>query len=80
MLAANPTVTATDGKPFPETVILRLIDPKYGPVVKISGSERGAGLGLGGDSEAKYALIEATGTGSFVKLTDENGRQQVIKP
>jgi hypothetical protein len=80
VLAANPAVTATDGKPFPETVVFRLIDPRYGPVVKISGSERGAGLGLGGDSEAKYAQIEATDAGSFVTLTDENGRQQVIRP
>lgn len=45
ILAPNPAVAATDGRPFPETVVLRLIDPKYGPVVKLSGSERSAGLG-----------------------------------
>ena len=80
VLPANPAVAATDGKPFPETVIFRLIDPRYGPVVKISGSERGAGLGLGGDSQAKYAQIEATDTGSYVRLTDGSGKQQVIRP
>ena len=80
VLPADPDVIATDGKAFPETVVLRLIDPKYGPVVKIAGSARGAGIGLGGDSEAKYALIEATPSGSFVTLTDPDGRQQRLKP
>jgi hypothetical protein len=80
ILAANPAVTAEDGKPFPETVVLRLIDPKYGPVVKLSGSERTAGLGLGGDSQAKYTLLESQPTGSFLKMTDANGRAQLIKP
>ena len=60
--------------------MLRLIDPKYGPVVKLSGSERTAGLGLGGDSQAKYTLLESQPTGSFLKLTDANGREQLIKP
>jgi hypothetical protein len=80
ILSANPGVAAEDGKPFPETVVLRLIDPKYGPVVKLSGSERTAGLGLGGDSQAKYTLLESQPTGSFLKLTDANGREQLIKP
>jgi hypothetical protein len=80
ILASNPSVAATDGKPFPETVVFRIIDPKYGPVVKLSGSERSAGLGLGGDSPAKYTLLEAQPTGSFLKVTDSNGREQMIKP
>ena len=80
ILAANPAVAAEDGRPFPETVVLRLIDPRYGPVVKLSGSERTAGLGLGGDSQAKYTLLESQPTGSFLKLTDANGREQLIKP
>jgi hypothetical protein len=80
VLAANPAVKSTDGGPFPETVILRLIDPRYGPVVKLSGSERGAGLGLGGDSQAKWTLLEATPAGSALKLTDAKGGERVIKP
>jgi len=80
ILAGNPAVATTDGGPLPETVVFRLIDPKYGPVVKLSGSERSAGLGLGGDSQAKYTLLEAQPTGSFLKLTDANGRAQMIKP
>jgi hypothetical protein len=80
ILAANPNGTATDGLPFPETVVFRLIDPTYGPVVKLSGSERAAGLGLGGDSQAKYTLLESQPSGSFLKLTDANGREQLIRP
>jgi hypothetical protein len=80
ILAANPAVKANDGGPFPETVLLRLIDPRYGPVVKLSGSERGAGLGLGGDSQAKWTLLEATPTGSLLKLTATNGSERTITP
>lgn len=80
ILAASPSVTSTDGRPFPETVVFRLIDPTYGPVVKLSGSERSAGLGLGGDSQAKFTLLESQPTGSFLKLTDANGREQLIQP
>jgi hypothetical protein len=65
---------------LPETVVFRIIDPKYGPVVKLSGSERSAGLGLGGDSQAKFTLLESQPTGSFLKLTDATGREQLIKP
>jgi hypothetical protein len=80
ILRANPDVRGTDGRPLPETVVLRLIDPKYGPIVKISGSEQAAGVGLGGDSQAKYTLLEAQPTGSMLKLTDANGRELVIRP
>ena len=80
ILAGNPAVAATDGGSFPETVVFRLIDPKYGPVVKLSGSERSAGLGLGGDSQAKFTLLESQPTGSFLKLTDATGREHLIKP
>ena len=80
ILAANPAVKAADGGPFPETVLLRLIDPTYGPVVKLSGSDRGAGLGLGGDSQAKWTLIEATPAGSLLKLTAANGNERLIQP
>jgi hypothetical protein len=80
ILPANANVKGPDGAPFPETVLLRLIDPRYGPVVKLSGSERNAGLGLGGDSQATYTLLESQTTGSFLKLTGVDGREQIIRP
>jgi hypothetical protein len=67
-------------EPFPDTVILRLIDPNGKPVVKLAGSERGSVLGLLGDSEPTYARIEAQGATTFVKLTNKDGHEQTIKP
>jgi hypothetical protein len=80
MTFRSATRSCDDGRPFPETVVLRLIDPKYSPVVKLSGSERSAGLGPAGDSQAKYTLLESQPTGSVLKLTDANDREQLIKP
>ena len=42
-------------EPFPETVILRPIDPKGKPIVNLAASEQGSVLGLLGDSEPTYA-------------------------
>lgn len=67
-------------EPFPDTVILRLIDPNGKPVVKLAGSEQGSVLGLLGDSEPTYARIEAKGATTFVKLTNKDGHEQTIKP
>ena len=67
-------------EPFPDTVILRLIDPKGKPVVKLAASEQGSVLGLLGDSEPTYARIEAKGASTFVKLTNKDGHEQVVKP
>jgi hypothetical protein len=74
VLPANATTN------FPETVILRLVDPKGKPFVKLAASEQGSVLGLLGDSEATYAQIWAKGTSSFVKLTNKDGRERVVKP
>ena len=43
--------TMPDGKTYPETVLLRLIDPNGRPSVKLGASVQGAGLGLGGESD-----------------------------
>jgi hypothetical protein len=47
------------GTKYPETVILRLIDPNGRPEVKIVASERGAGLSFVGDSDATQVLLTA---------------------
>jgi hypothetical protein len=65
---------------FPQTVILRLVDPKGKPFVKLAASEEGSVLLLLGESEATYAQIWAQGTKSFVKLTNQDGRERVVKP
>ena len=50
------------------------------PSVKLTASVQGAGLGLGGESDATYATLSATGAESALKLTNKAGREQVITP
>jgi hypothetical protein len=68
------------GKPYPETVILRLIDPNGRPSVKLGASEQGSGLGLLGDSDTTHLLLNAEGPGTSLKLTNKDGRERLIKP
>jgi len=75
----EPAGTA-NGQPYPETMILRLIDPRGRPGVKLGASARGSGLGLAGDSDPTYITLKAEGTGTFLRLTNRDGRQQLIKP
>src|SRR4051794_40272192 len=46
-----------DGSPYPETVLLRLIDPNGRPSVKLATDVRGGGLYLGGEADPTYARI-----------------------
>jgi hypothetical protein len=77
-LAVMPPSTV-DGKAYPETVLLRLIDPKSGPVVKISAMPDGAGMFLSDETD-RGVLIQARGEGNFVKVTNKDGRDTVLKP
>lgn len=78
MLAVMPPVTV-DGKAYPETVLLRLIDPKSGPVVKLTAAENGSALGLSDDAEGGVQIY-ARDTGSYVKVIDNEGREKVMQP
>ena len=77
---ADKNVKMPDGKTLPETVLLRLINPNGRPAVKLATSEQGAGLVLSGNSGPTYALLTAEDAGSSLKLTTQDGRQQLIKP
>jgi hypothetical protein len=78
---AQPALKMPDGTTgYPEAVLLRLIDSKGGPNVKLVANEDGAGLVLGGESGAGYAQILARGPTTFVKLVDKSGREQFVKP
>ncbi len=79
-ISVLPARPMANKETFPETVILRLIDPKGKPFVKLDASEQGSGLGLLGDSEPTYIRIEAKGANSSVKLTNKDGREHVVKP
>jgi hypothetical protein len=66
--------------PYPDTVILRLIDPNGHPNVKLAASEQGAGLGLVGDSDLTHVVLQAQGTSASLVLTNKDGRQQRVAP
>jgi len=55
------------GDEYPETVILRLIDPNGRPEVKIVASEKGGALSFVGDSDATQVLLQADRSDSSLK-------------
>ena len=48
--------------------------------MKLTTSEQGAAFGLAGESDPTYVLLNAEGTEPFVKLTNKEGQQQLIRP
>jgi len=62
------------------TALLRLIDPKGRPGVKIVASEQGAQLSLIGESDTTQVLLGADGPSASLKLANKDGKQQIIKP
>jgi hypothetical protein len=80
VLPADRAAKKADGQPYPETVLLRLIDPNGRPSVKLGTSVEGAGLALGGETDATYIVLKAEGAESSVKLTNQAGRRRLITP
>ncbi len=76
----NPHFKTAEGKPYPETVVLRLINSQGGPNVKLSASEEGAGLGLGGASNPTYIQLIAQGDETYVHMTNRDGQKRTLKP
>ena len=81
-LSVLPAGTSAHGDRYPETVLLRLITERGRPSVKISTSEEAAGVSLAGPSNTKdtYVILEAKGTASSFKMSNENGREKIVKP
>ncbi len=69
-----------NSKTYPETVLFRMADPKSGPVVKLTASEKGSALGLSDDSTGGVELHANREKGNFLKVLSKDGREQVIKP
>jgi hypothetical protein len=81
ILPADPNVKMPDGTTgYPETVLLRLINSKGRPNIKIAATERGAGQVLGGETDPTYVQILAEGPNTTLKLSNQDGRVQVLKP
>jgi hypothetical protein len=77
-----PASRAAGGEAYPETVLLRLITEQGRPSVKISSSESAAGLSFAGPTGTRdtYAILEARGPASSLRLRSEDGRERVVKP
>jgi len=74
---ALPDVKMPDGTVgYPESVMLRLIDSKGGPNVKLTASEDGSGLVLGGESS--YTQLLSRGGTPFIKVVSKDGREQLL--
>lgn len=67
---------------YAETVLLRLITERGRPSVKIAVSEEASGLSIAGPSNTKdtYIILEAKGLASSLKMRNEDGREQLVKP
>ena len=75
---ALPDVKMPDGTTgYPESVMLRLIDSKGGPNVKLSASEDGSGLVLSGE-QSSYVQILSRGGTPFLKVVTKDGREQLL--
>jgi len=68
------------GKPYPETVLSRLISPDGRPNVKLGASRMGSALLIGGESDPTYIQVLAEGGESTLKLINKDGTQRLIKP
>jgi hypothetical protein len=71
---------AKDGKIYPETVRFRLIRADGRPSVKITTTEQGSALTLGGGIDPTYIVLSADGGAPSLSLIDKDGRQQLVKP
>lgn len=80
VMPAQPSLKMPDGTTgYPETVLLRLVDSRNDPNVKLETTEDGAGLSVAGESG--YVQILSRGANPpFIKIVNKDGRQQVIKP
>jgi len=81
-ITVMPAGTSAAGDRYPETVLFRLITERGRPSAKIGVSEEEAGMSLAGPTGTKdtYVILSAKGTSSSIKIRDESGREQVLKP
>lgn len=79
-LNIEPTTTMPDGKTYLEAAGFRLLDPSGRIRVKLGAHKDGSGLILADDSQQPGVHMLAKGTGCFLKLTNKDGREQLIKP
>ena len=75
-----PASVLPDGTTYPEAVLLRLVNSRGRPNVKLAATEDGSALVLSGEADPTLVHILARGTTTSLKLTDKNGQQHSIAP
>ncbi len=75
----NPNVI-WNGKPYPETVLLRLSTADGRPNVKLGASKLGSSLVIGGESDPTYIQVLAEGGQTTLKLINGDSTERVIRP
>ena len=68
-----------DGKTYAGGILLRLINSKGQPSVKIDASEDGGGLSFSNEADG-YVQLFAKESGGFLKIKDADGKEKIIKP
>jgi hypothetical protein len=77
----DPNFKMPDGTVgYPETVLLRLMDPRGRPNIKVGASIDGSGLLVAGNADPTYVQILAQGETTSLKLINKDGRERVIAP
>jgi hypothetical protein len=77
----DPTVKMPDGSTgYPETVLLRLIDSRGRPNVKIAATEDGSAISLGGNANPTDIQILSRGDKTLLKLVNRDNKQKLIAP
>lgn len=79
VLPEDPKVT-WNGKPYPETVLLRLMSPDGRPNVKLGATKLGSGLVIGGESNPTHIQVLSEGGETTLKLINGDGVERLIKP
>jgi hypothetical protein len=81
-ISVLPAGKSKNGDAYQETVLLRLITERGRPSVKIGASEETSGLSFAGPTGSKdtYVILESKGTASSLKLRNEDGREQIVRP
>lgn len=81
-LQIYPAGKSANGDAFPETVLLRLINGLGRPAIKISTTDEGAGMSIasGAGTHETYVTLGSHGPNSQIKLRNEDGREQILKP
>ena len=81
VIPADPKAKLPNGATgYPETVLLRLIDGRGKPQVKIEATNQGSVLGLFGDDDPTHATFYSQGAEASIELKNKQGSAKEIRP